>query len=129
MKQLIIDRKRWLRGGDGGGYSSYLFRDEDKKMCCLGFWCRSRGLSIDRIRDISSPIEVLNNFDRKDQTKTKTKTISLLSPLLTKNADNDNKICSLLMINNDNNKISEEERERRIGRDFAKIGIKVKFIN
>lgn len=35
MKKVVVDRSKWLRGE--GAVNSFLLRESDGKMCCLGF--------------------------------------------------------------------------------------------
>lgn len=35
MKKVVVDRSKWLRGE--GALNSFLLRESDGKMCCLGF--------------------------------------------------------------------------------------------
>ena len=45
--KLVIDRATWLRGE--GHEQSYLLRECDGKMCCLGFFALACGLHPERI--------------------------------------------------------------------------------
>jgi hypothetical protein len=51
--ELVIDRKRWLRGE--GAAASKLLRPEDGKMCCLGFYGLSCGLGEAELLDACTP--------------------------------------------------------------------------
>lgn len=46
--KLTIDRSKWLRGE--GSDESYLLRESDGKMCCVGFFAIACGVSPDEIR-------------------------------------------------------------------------------
>ncbi len=131
LTTLIIDRKRWLRGGDFSD-ASYLYRSEDRKMCCLGFFCRQSGLLIDNIRNVPEPYDILDftsslSLEKKVRQKLK----SLFEDAHETNYSDmkQNNTCDSLIYANDNIKISEPEREKRISKLFSKIGVKVKFIN
>jgi hypothetical protein len=43
MLEVVIDRERWLRG-EGPGLS-YLLRERDAHMCCIGFACIAAGMT------------------------------------------------------------------------------------
>lgn len=133
MKKLVIDRKRWLRGDGLDNIlsypemttSSFLYRDKDKKMCCLGFFCRQlSGLTIDDIRNMPDPLSVLTikGVEKKGMEV-------LLAPLLNKQQNANNTICGNLMLINDAEDMTEKERENGIIKLFKKINVKVKFIN
>ena len=51
--KLIIDRAKWLRGE--GADKSYLVRDSDQKMCCLGFYGCSLGIDPSAMNTERSP--------------------------------------------------------------------------
>src|SRR5271166_1340196 len=54
--ELIIERDKWLRGE---GYErSFLLREEDGKMCCLGFFCLQTGASQEDINQYQTPIDI-----------------------------------------------------------------------
>ena len=55
QKVLVIDRQRWLRGSPT---DSFLLRESDEKMCCLGFDALAWGLKQDYIKGVGEPIEV-----------------------------------------------------------------------
>ena len=55
---LVIDRRRWLRGE--GGLVSALYRDSDRKMCCLGFACLASGLRVADIRNKALPSALMH---------------------------------------------------------------------
>ena len=53
MKRLVIDRKRWIRGE--GFDDSYLYRGDDGKKCCVGFYARQLlRLPVRAIKDVQS---------------------------------------------------------------------------
>ena len=107
---LTIDRRKWLRGED---FNSALLRSDDKKMCCLGFFCLSR--DIRKIADVSEPVDL--SYQQRQRI-----------PELFDN-QHQNHVCEKLMVNNDSPELSEKVRETRITKWFKKIGVNVKFIN
>lgn len=52
MRELVIDRKVWLRGENF--YTSCLFRPEDGKRCCVGIYLQSLGVDDEDIAGIES---------------------------------------------------------------------------
>jgi hypothetical protein len=55
--KVIVDRTKWLRG-QYGQYDSYLLREHDGKMCCLGFRCEQLGVSRDDLKGKEMPESV-----------------------------------------------------------------------
>lgn len=51
--KVIVDRKRWLHGEGRDGFS-VLYREEDGKMCCIGFACVEAGMTIDQITNVTT---------------------------------------------------------------------------
>lgn len=56
MEIIRIQRRRWLRGEP----NSFLLRQKDGKMCCLGFVCKHFGSEDSHIVDIGEPQEIEN---------------------------------------------------------------------
>jgi hypothetical protein len=81
-------------------------------MCCLGFYARALGYSVDDICERRSP-QFLE--DPKQ-----------ISSLVGKKGF-DNELCRNLMYTNDNEDIKDDVRERQIARLFEKIDVDVKF--
>lgn len=59
MKKLTIQRSRWIRGSRDG--SSYLYREDDRKMCCLGFYLRSCGVKVQSLMGIATPRYIIDS--------------------------------------------------------------------
>ena len=64
IKTLTIDRAKWLRGEDS--VDTYLLRQRDGKMCCLGFLCLAAGFSRRDITDVGEPSDIINPNDTSD---------------------------------------------------------------
>jgi len=112
MKKLIIDREKWKRGTEG---STYLLHPENKSMCCLGFDALNEGFTEKQISGKTNPEDI------------EVKILGLTRML-------DGKFCDTLMAGkliraNDSLLISDEKREAKITKLFAKIGREVEFIN
>lgn len=92
-------------------------------MCCLGFYALKQGVDKDILTDIGEP------HDLPDEERL------LVLPLLKEVASGTGKrvgnsfVCDKLINANDSQRISEEVRESRITKWFAKIKVKVKFIH
>lgn len=116
VKKFTISRRRWLRGPDtrnNGMNNSKLFRNSDKKMCCLGFYSRACGASIGDIRNEASV------HGLRDRMPGQAKWLVLgTGPSI---------IARGLMRANDNPAMSEEDREATIVAAFATQGIDVEF--
>lgn len=128
MKTLIIDRTKWLRGRDADdGEDSYLLRERDGKMCCLGFYAlQHAGKSKEDIGSVQTPTGCLignewNGLVHRVKTTNPPGTVNSVG-LPTE-------ACQNLMVTNDDASLSEEKREEYVIKDFASIGVKVEFIN
>lgn len=114
--KLIIDRKRWLRG-EGPG-PSRLLREEDNKMCCLGFYSLAKGATEAQIYGLRVPNQ--------------SKELCKLMPELIR-TDNGTVLSSdntlELMVYNDCRIHAEVTRESKIKEHFKNIGVEVEFIN
>ena len=111
--KLTISRKRWLRGlkmSQNGG--SYLLRQTDKKMCCLGFLALACGAKENDIAGRRCPQNVIK---RVAQHPTFSKLIS--------SSGNFSEIARFLMDVNDGS--ADESVIKKL---MAKIGVKVRFV-
>ena len=63
MKTVIIERKRWARGGLNGLPS---LLNPDGNMCCLGFVAVSLGFATDDINGAGDWHEMLNSDENLD---------------------------------------------------------------
>ena len=103
-----VSRSKWLRGE--GYENTFLLREKDGKMCCLGFLAMSLGNSTKRLKNTPSPCEGMN-FP---------KTLSY------KNGNT--KQCALIQQINDDKSVTDQERERDLKREFSFCGINVEFV-
>lgn len=126
MQQLIIDRKKWRTGGDSvelrrlkGPTSLY---NDMGYSCCLGFYCRKiGGIRNNVLLDVGSP----ENLNIKDFTK-----IELLVSRNSRDEVYDGSVFSQEAIDiNDDDSLSNEEREADIIEHFKKVDIEVIFKN
>jgi hypothetical protein len=126
MQQLIIDRKKWRTGGDSvelrrlkGPTSLY---NDMGYSCCLGFYCRKiGGIRNNVLLDVGSP----DNLNIKDFTK-----IELLVSRDSRDEVYDGSVFSQEAIDiNDDDSLSNEEREAAIIKHFKKVDVEVIFKN
>ena len=109
VTKLVINRGRWFRGERRG---SRLRRESDGKMCCLGFHAIACGATPEQITEVAAPADFL---------------------LLQRGfVYGENKLSSQIIAEaiqlNDNVSLSDQEREQRLKRTFAKAGIEVEFV-
>lgn len=116
MRELVIDRARWLRGE--GGTKSSLLRSSDGKMCCLGFYMLANGHTPDELEDVDAPTNVIELAACETWL---VDTGGLVNP---------SRLCRALMLKNDDDMLSvkSEEREHVIAALFAQQDIAVKFV-
>lgn len=124
--KLVIERERWIRGGNGDGPEelSCLYRSHDGKMCCLGFFARACGIDKDQIEDEAEPEDVpravwpgwvlrapddfAGDYGSPDALKNSSDIVALISA-------NDDEMCG------------DRKREARIAELFAQHGVEVEF--
>ena len=117
MKTLIIDRRRWLRLSEDNYYGSSLCNSEDKKMCCLGFYLRSLGLSQKNFLDLAMPGDVKVNKRE-------------LGWLLKREKGKHDSYDSMELAGiNDNYQTDDQFKEDKIKEIFKKHNVKVIFRN
>jgi hypothetical protein len=133
IKELTINRKKWYRGW--GSENSCLLNPQSGKMCCLGFYALQSGLSKKDIKNMPTPGAVrkllrgdevyLNDGNTISQPA---KPIQWNTKLMQRNRDLHTRTGDNLIDVNDNDSISDEEREKKITSLFKRIGVAVKFI-
>jgi hypothetical protein len=139
--KLIIDRAKWIRGE--GSDSSYLLRNLDNKMCCLGFYACELGIPGAQIGGVRTPTDLVpftakgNSTVLKDGSWLVSKMTGVLKHSWKTSEDahklmtiNDYEIGmdSLFFLASDPI-VSEADRESRIAAIFAEHGVEVEFIN
>ena len=113
MKDLVIDRKKWVRG-DKGGETGLL--NEGGNMCCLGFGAlQCGGFSSGDIEGEGGP----GCLSRRWTKFSCRRGGELYNTILSEN----------LVLVNDTETISEEHREKQITSLFKQADINVTFIN
>jgi hypothetical protein len=114
IKQLVIDRQKWLKGESPD--QSKLLRESDRKMCCLGFYLLSCGKVEAELLDIGEPMN-LPEIPEEAQW------------LLKEDARCNSSTCIHLMQINDSKYTTEQQRELGIRDLFRSQNIEVTFIN
>lgn len=117
MKSFTVRRKKWARGGKNGEAA---LLNQDGNMCCLGFAaCQISRIRRSELADEGEPQNVykdksfLTDVERYDD-----------------NVDvTNNDLASKAMTINDNEKLSENEREKRLTKLFRKHNIIIKFVD
>ena len=134
MRELTIDRRKWARGDMGGG-SALL--NEIGSMCCLGFDMRGCGFKPKEIRNQAMPDDV-GDMD-KQMKRTAKKVPHLVNTLDNPWADSTDedgllrlratKFAIKAAAINDNVKIAERTREKRLKALFFEQEIALQFVN
>jgi|SRR5688572_23917735 len=122
--KVTIDRQKWLRGT--GSAVSYLYRPDDQKMCCLGFFALQCGYSIESIEKKSTPMDVVN--PGLDVLGDFGGVVDRVGPEDGTTYVNSG-VAGELMRTNDQPFTPPPQREREITELFRSIGVEVEFIN
>jgi len=112
---LIIDRSKWRTGGfgkDKTGKGSTMLLNGGGYMCCLGFRCHQMGIPKEDLLGKIFPSTLSEKWDIPD--------------LLNNDEYNSDFTTTAVDINDDSN-LNIKEREKRIKKHFATIGVTVKF--
>ncbi len=113
-RTFIIDRTTWLRGE--GPLKSYLLRDGDSKMCCLGTVALSCGFSKDNILGIRSPSRLgWKEMEEDSFFRSSSNAFSLA-------------VSSMMCVNDNPNK-TDVQREEELKNLALQIGFTLEFIN
>lgn len=136
QRELVVDRAIWLRGSGGS-----FFEPENKGMCILGLYLREVvGITKNKLLDKGSPEDVLETYTRpKDflnrlanaQACWLLDTPDNLGGLSQKELQeecSDSEAANELISLNDNEDLSDEDREEQIKEHFKQFNVKVRFI-
>lgn len=115
IKRFTIKRSEWRRGGE-----TTALRNKDNTKCCLGFYAQACGFKGKMLDESSEPADI-NNYGKAWDTFLVKKSNHAFSNHMSSMA-----ATSLILINDDD-KITEAARERKISTIFARRNIKVKF--
>lgn len=115
--KLTIKRSQWLRGE--GPEASRLLRPNDGMMCCLGFYCLSRGYSPSEIVNHESPATLDNALEKL------TELVCIGDFTAEPVAKNE---VYKLMVANDFQRESDDKKEQTITALFAKLNPPVEVV-
>lgn len=101
---LTIVRSKWLHGGIGDS----MLLDNAGNMCCLGFYSLACGHSKEDIQNVTEPLYVKNWRGAKRE---------------------DADIYYSMMRVNDDEILSEAQREQEIAEYFKALGVNVTFVD
>ena len=121
MKELVIDRKKWVRGGSGGKYGDSELLNDLGRMCCLGFYCKSfYEFSDDAMLNVGMPVDLNSDLDGDWWYQAQAINDNVTLP---------EKYVGDEFYGNWSHAESEEEIESRLITHFRKRNIALKFIN
>lgn len=131
MKNLVIKRSEWLRAGldkyvdtngeehDWINVECKLYNPIYNKYCCLGLYAKSCGFTNDDMQECQDPVDLYDNVNNTENPYF----VGLLTTYLSGNSD----IALSLIDINDNDEISNSEREKKIADLFSQINVNVTF--
>lgn len=124
---VSINRNKWLRGKEAKNKSAML-KEDNGKMCCLGFYAKACGISEKLMSNKMSPGEVT---DRLNETNKRWDTWLLqgASGSEKMNLKSDSAEAIKLMRINDDHKTTDAQKEEAIKKIFNKHGVSVYFYN
>lgn len=122
ISTYVIDRASWRCGGDGPharGHGITRLRNHEGFKCCLGQVCEQCGILASAMLAIATPGDlraVLSPVDAE-----------MIAHVATdKNDDSDFAIAAMNL--NDNEDLSDRERERQLRDHFTEHGHRIKFV-
>lgn len=115
--KFTVRRSDWLRGEEDG----LLYRENDGKMCCLGFLGIACGLTEDEMMDRGSPQEALSSLWPRGMVWEDDSDDSSIFY--------DSTITNELVTINDNQKIYDDTRELALIEKFKELNIEVEFVD
>ena len=124
-REFTIKRSKWIRG-EGPG-KSFLRREEDKKMCCLGFLCVAAGSSKNNILGLKSPEDL--DVELPSSLEWLVDIYEKIEGLVDEKIYEDKVYTQNLMVINDREDISEETREAQLTDMFLENGWKPVFVD
>lgn len=118
VKEFVIDRSRWDRGTGAGS----LLRDSlHRQQCCIGHYLTACGVPDDALLDNGQPEDVGDELPEG--------TTWLIRASHSGEGWSDTTATGKLIEANDDGKLEDEERERRVARVFEQHGIRVTFVD
>lgn len=119
LLKVVVDREKWIHGE--GDFDSYLLRERDGHLCCLGFACLAAGLTTDQIKDQHAPHSIPDLVESKLPLLLQPTTI----PEFYKKTNS--KVCNSMVNLNDKKDVKAAYRERRLRELGRKVGIEFSF--
>ena len=119
MLTVVVDRAKWLRGE--GSNTSYLLRQADGKMCCLGFVCVTAGMTPEQISGLTAPSSLVSV---RRPIPPAVKRLLDHNTFFTVNSA----ITVSMMITNDAKDMSDAEREAQLQASGLEVGIQFTFV-
>ncbi len=114
-KEYTIDRSKWCCGGDrfiGGGDSALM--NDKQRMCCLGQICNQAGIPKKKLLWEGEPDSIIS-------------TVKVPSWLLNDDGNRNSQIANKMININDNDVLTQKEREQQLKKETRKAGIKLTF--
>ena len=116
MLKVTVDRRTWYRGKTEG---SALLRPDGQK-CCMGFACLAAGLSKIDISDVLTVDTIGRSYECQGAGLDFP---TSLQPFL------DSSLSTHVYQDNDDDELSDDERESNLTKDGAQLGIAFTFKN
>lgn len=120
--QVTVKRSEWGRGQCGTEVVSALYNGETTKRCCLGFVGNACGYSDVDMRDVASPGALALSETLHGPM------LSLIEPTRAGHLAN-NELAYLLMHVNDDNEITDSDRETTLITHGLKVDIQFTFVD
>lgn len=138
IKSFTIKRSIWARGNIARNTNALL--NPDHTMCCLGQYAKACGIDSNMLYDVGTPqgVTIVSknrawycNLYQLDflNIDWESKLLNKMNLKYWSAQYKDSTIADKLIQINDHEKISEIERENSLKTEFAKIGVKVKFVD
>lgn len=124
MRKLTIDRRKWDRATKAVNSGKLL--NSDGLMCCLGFECRAIGFTKKAILNIGMPSGLISAKQLLQRDTKFGKLIKKLGWLVNDRGYNTTDVLALAEIN-DNSITTDDYKENKIVKIFAKHNVKVVF--
>lgn len=118
-KQFTVKRSKWLRGE--GLVHSYLLREEDGKMCCVGFLTKECGFTDKDIlckQALDQLLDEIRNREADSEECTDLTALGRLEHFISSKGIYDR---------NDDESIMDSSREKRLIKSFKAFGITLTF--
>lgn len=119
-KSFVVDRAKWGRGNE-----TMLLNGTDGKMCCLGFAALACGYSKDDILDRGRPEDLVVELKEKGVDSPNRWFDGLVKPH--PRGFDLTGIGARIISANDDDRITDHEREAVLRGLFLKLGVEVKF--